>query len=247
MKHVKLFEGFNSWNHSYFVKLFNEMYGDYTQDEVLDNMKSIISSLVDRAKTNLDSKPSPEKIQSWEKDISEIIENFIRKGHNVTDEEDKRNNREEIRQKNLNLLYNSDTVKEIRDVADYILKEVEFDTIIDFIKVEDGMKLFKDPNFIDFSKEITPLYDEDGDFDLLHYIKQNPKYKYSFDVVKNKLTNYFLRRVAANIPSDKIMNEEESLHWLKVYIQKFIYEYLIPMSKNVPNIKGKNDDRKEQW
>jgi hypothetical protein len=98
---------------------------------------------------------------------------------------------------------------------------------IDFLIVEDGMN-FNLSSSVNFSKEEQQGDDED----IVSYIKRKSKNKYSWEQVANRLKQYYFTKLLTEIPKDKIFqSKKEAGKFLKIYTQKFIYGYLVPMAQ----------------
>lgn len=124
----------------------------------------------------------------------------------------------------------------MREVPKFFLQEAGIDVVLDFLSKEDGSNIRLQwtndsgqagSKLSDFSKQDTPTSDNE-----LELILQANRIPYSLDEVKNRLVQYFVRRLVYNVPNDRTFSSpEEALDFVKVYEQKFLYEYLIPMTK----------------
>ena len=136
-----------------------------------------------------------------------------------------------IKQKNVDKINETPELKEeFEEFTQYCLSEVGIDTIIDFLKVEDKMNfnLSISGDSINFSKEEPQSKEED----ILAYIKRKTKNRYTWEQIEKRLKQYYFVKMMNEIPSDKeFQSMEEAGNFLKIYTQKFIYGYLIPMSK----------------
>ena len=226
MKYLKLFESFGGNNH-YFVTIFDILYPNITQEEALKDKKFILPKMIQRAFVNLDSK-GYDKVDGWLKTATGVVDNFIKKGHHKTDQQEEDAKSETIRTNNLKFLSNTPgAMEEIAGVGDYYLEEVGIDVIMDYLKREDGIQFSK--SNIDFSQELKQREGED----IVDFIKRDPKHKHTWETIKNKLTKYYIKSVSRSIPRDvEFSDHDEMLSWLKTQSQKFLYEYMIPMSNN---------------
>jgi len=129
----------------------------------------------------------------------------------------------------------SELYKYVMELPQIYVDEVGLETILDFLSVEDGMN-FRIQHGItqgpvaDFSKGETERMPEESEID---YILRRNKVNFTWDQIKGRLIQYFIRRLVANIPREVTLSPEGAKKFLRIYGEKFLYEYLIPMSKNV--------------
>lgn len=145
---------------------------------------------------------------------------------------------DEEKTRRANLDYMQSHVKEVSDfvtheIPEYYLKEAGIETILDFLIVEDSSNFriqhgMVTPGTITF-KGTEPKRDNESEID---YILRANKIPYTWKEIKGRLVQYFIRRMQANVPRDHMFTTlEEVWNFLKVYEQKFLYNYMIPMSK----------------
>lgn len=216
----------NDSNQTYFINIINRLYPNLNKNFLIKNKSEIKNNLINRAKENLDSKPSENKLDNWSNTIDILLTNFENKGtFKINDNTEEKN----IRLHNFSVLKKTMAVKdEIGELPDYLLNEVGFDTIINYLKSEDEIQIFKIG--LDFSKKI----DTNAEDDEISRILNKPENKATWNEISDKLKFYYVKRLFMNIPkSEKFESEKEAEKFVKVYTQKFIYQYLIPMSKNI--------------
>lgn len=121
-----------------------------------------------------------------------------------------------------------------KEIPDYYLKEVGIKVILDFLSVEDGMNFrlqagLSTPGTTIF-KDAGPRQDNESEID---YILRKNKIPYKWDDIRSRLAQYFVRRLVANIPTDRELSSFEDVKkFVKTYEQAFMYDYMIPMSKH---------------
>ncbi len=216
-----------SLNFDYFKKIFLELKLD--KDKIIKNRDEIIEKLIDRATLNLDNNPSDVKILDWKFTINKVIDKFIDTNGEFTPEKGEFNYIDPIQKYNEEMLHKYcikglKCFDEILSIPDYYVKEVGYETVIDFLK-SDEETTFHDK----YPKINIKRYAEEDELD---YILRKDKTESNWALIKNKLIYHFCKRMMANIPDDKkFENEDDVYHFLMVYIEKFLHQYLIPMSK----------------
>ena len=230
MRYVLTFESYRSGEMDYFIKIIGNMFPDLAKDTIEENRQVMVDKLVDRARYNLDSKASTEKVEYWKSLINGLLDTFKEKGSFKTGDEERQQSMEDVRQYNLKLSNSSPKAKEeMKELPDYLLSQEGYDTIIKFLTAEDGMNFqylwMKDlGGDVDFSKK------EESD-DIIKDILNRPENKTSWELVSDKLRHYYAKRVFANVPTDiKFSSMEAAERFLRVYTEKFIYGYVLPMS-----------------
>lgn len=232
MRYVLTFEGYRSGDMNYFIKIMGNMFPDLDKDTIDENRQVIVDKLVDRARYNLDSKASTEKVDYWKSLINELLDTFKKKGNFKTDEDEKQQIIDDIRDYNIKLLDSSPKTKEeLKELPDYLLSQVGYNTIVKFLAAEDGMSFqYISPRMmslgggVDFSKK------GESD-DIIKDILNRPENRTSWEQISHKLRHYYSKRVIANVPIDrKFSSIEEAERFLRVYTEKFIYGYVLPMS-----------------
>lgn len=124
----------------------------------------------------------------------------------------------------------------LNDLYKYYQDEVGIETILRFLTKEDGMNFriqngIHEPGITKFDRE--PPEDIPGESEIEKIIIKN-KIPYKESEIKGRLIQYFLRRLVANIPSDKEFNsDDEVIDFLKTYETAFLYGYLIPMAEQL--------------
>ncbi len=121
----------------------------------------------------------------------------------------------------------------IHNIYEHYLDEVGIQTILNFLKVEDGMNFkiqhgLTEPGVVDFSK---PEFNNPDESEIEKIIRKN-KIPYTQEQIQTRIIQYFLRRLAANIPNDKILEtKSDVINFIKGYEMAFLYDYLIPIAK----------------
>ena len=145
---------------------------------------------------------------------------------------------EEEKTRLANLDYMQANVKELfefvtNEIPEYYLEEAGIEIILDFLVVEDSSNFriqhgMVTPGTVTF-KNPEP---KRGDEPEIDYILRINKIPYSWKEIKGRLVQYFIRRMQANVPRDhRFEDMSEVWSFLKTYEQKFMYDYMIPMSK----------------
>jgi len=223
LKKYKLYkEGLND---TYFKNMLINMV--LSKEELTSNREEIQQKMIDRAKHNLNNNPSEDKIKEWLEDINNVIEKFIRTDGKFTIEPGDFNYTSPERKSNTNIFKNvlrkSKYIKDIvEDMPEYYLKEVGYETIINFINKEEKTMMFK--------PDVSISTNRNDEEDELSYILRKHK-KEEWTAIRDLLKLHLIRRLAANIPEDKILTYQEAENYISVYIEKFLYQYLVPMSK----------------
>ncbi len=197
----------------YFYKILNTLFGDkLNNDFIKKHRKDIEITLINRAKENLDSKPTPDKINQWKNQINEILDFYLSGKFDIEDSGDIKK-------------YNTDLFNKLSSnpkIKDYIFGA---DGLIGDIYHELGYKNIA--KYIEKEKNTTIGFDNN----FLKSLSKHLQFKSNDDEEDKRLKSYllyfYIRRVYANIPSDKKLEhtEDSLLNWLKTYTYKFIYEY----------------------
>lgn len=197
----------------YFYKILNELFGNKLNKEFIqNNQQTIEQTLIERAKYNLDSKPSNEKINQWKQQIKEILDFYLNDKFDIEDADD-------IKKYNTSIFNKLSAEPKIKD---YIFGA---NGLVGDIYHELGYKNVQ--KYIEKEKNTTIGFDSNFQKALFKHLKFSPNNDEQDKRLKGDLLYFFLRRVVANIPSDKKIDfsEDSLLNWLKTYTYKFIYEY----------------------
>lgn len=197
----------------YFYKILNELFGDKINKEFIQkHQKDIEQTLIKRARYNLNSNPSNEQINQWKNQIKEVLDFYLNDKFDLEDEGD-------IKQHNTQLFNKLSGNPKIKD---YIFGA---DGLIGDIYHELGYKNIA--KYIEKEKNTTIGFDNNFLKSLSKYLQFKPNDDEEDKRLKSYLLYFYIRRVYANIPSDKKLEftEDSLLSWLKTYTYKFIYEY----------------------
>lgn len=113
------------------------------------------------------------------------------------------------------------------------LEEIGIENLLKFLEKEDSMN-FRLQNGMTSGnpkifKDSEPQYDGENDID---YLLRKNKIDYTWDEIKSRLVQYFIRRMYANIPSDrKLETKDDLINFLKTYREGFLYGYIKPIIK----------------
>lgn len=210
---------------SYFKKIM----GKPDVKDVEANREKYVNQMIDRAKYNIDSKPSPEKVEKWKSTINDVIDQYIQHGGELPEKSYEQMVREEnIKLINSLLKVGSELDKMIKAAPRMFVEEAGMETILDYLHVEEKMMFQKPAGPSAIEPERIEGEDE------LDYILRKAKSTLTWEQVEKKLLHQFLRRLVANINQLDyfLKDEEEAKKFVRIYIEKFLYEYLIPMSKH---------------
>lgn len=233
MRYVLTFEGHRSGEMDYFIKVIGNMFPDLDKETIDGNRQVMVGKLVDRARHNLDSKATKEKVDYWKSLINGLLDTFKEKGSFKTGDEERQESMEDVKQYNLNLLNSSKKAKEeMKELPDYLLSQVGYATIIKFLSAEDGLNFqYLSPRMMDLGGDVDFSKKEESD-DIIKDILNRPENRASWELISDKLRHYYAKRVFANTPTDrKFSSTEDAERFLRVYTEKFIYGYVLPMTE----------------
>lgn len=233
---VKYLRGYNiiKENKDYFKTILKKELAD--PNEVNSDRKAVVDRLIARAKINLDSNPSEEKVKIWTRDIESVIHRYIRNDYSFDFKPEKGDfnymdpMEKERREQNSTLIVTllddetSYIYKTIEEIPDYYKSQVGEDTIIDYVKSEEKTQFFQPKK--KFNTQRYPNEDE------IQFLQRKGNIESDWEGISKRLIHYFLKRLIANIPVDKVYTEEEMVKFISTYVEKFLYLYLIPMSKH---------------
>lgn len=114
----------------------------------------------------------------------------------------------------------------VNEVPRNVLDEVGAEVFINYLAKEQQTTMFEPQHHV----SVKNAQREEGEDELDFIIRSNkmpPK-----EELFKKLVWFFMRRVVANVPRDRVLNTFEDVSkWLKTYEMAFIYNYVIPYSK----------------
>jgi hypothetical protein len=114
----------------------------------------------------------------------------------------------------------------VNEVPGNVLDEVGAETFINYLAKEEKTTMFEPQHHV----SVKLPQREEGEDELEYIIRSNklpPK-----EQLFKKLVWFFMRRVVANVPRDRVLNTFEDVQkFIKTYEMAYIYNYVIPYSK----------------
>jgi hypothetical protein len=113
-----------------------------------------------------------------------------------------------------------------------LIDQAGIKTILDFLTVEDGSNWhISVGNVVPGTTVFKNAEPRGENEDELDYILRVNKIPYTKKEIKERVFTYFFRRLKYNIPEDKLFETVDDVKdYIKMYTQKFLHGYLIPMA-----------------